>query len=114
MTQLGLESLRPGEMWELPEGTGTIEFVGLERWASFQIAHDPGKEPALISAALALVGLMLSLFIRRRRVWVRVSAEESGDTVVQVAGLMRSDEGDLEPDVGELVDIIAEGRPVSG
>ncbi len=113
MTQLGLESLRPGDVWELPEGTGSIEFAGIERWASFQIAHDPGKEPALISSMLALVGLMLSLFVRRRRVWVRVSDDAAGDTVVQVAGLMRSDDADLEPDVAELVDILAEGRPVS-
>jgi cytochrome c biogenesis protein len=113
MTQLGLESLRPGDVWVFPEGTGSIEFAGIERWASFQIAHDPGKEPALISSMLALVGLMLSLFVRRRRVWVRVAKDAQGDTVVQVAGLMRSDEADLEPDVTELVDILAEGKPVS-
>ncbi|MEK9811115.1 MAG: cytochrome c biogenesis protein ResB, partial [Candidatus Nanopelagicales bacterium] len=60
-----------------------------------------------------LVGLMLSLFVRRRRVWVRVAKDAQGDTVVQVAGLMRSDDADLEPDVTELVDILAEGKPVS-
>ena len=113
MTQLGLESLRQGQTWDLPEGIGSVEFAGIERWASFQIAHDPGKEPALISAMLALGGLMLSLFVRRRRVWVRVSPSETGDTVVHVAGLMRSDDADLQPDVTELVDILTEGRPVS-
>ena len=90
---------------------GSVEFAGIERWASFQIAHDPGKEPALISAALALVGLMLSLFIRRRRLWVRASAVDadtpdavdgSGTTVVSVAGLMRTDEGDLSEDLDQV------------
>lgn len=104
MTQLGIEALRPGGTWALPGGNGTVEFIGLERWASFQIAHDPGKEPALISAMLALAGLMLSLFVRRRRLWVRVALGDAGDTVVTVAGLMRSDDGDLAPDVDALAD----------
>ncbi|MGI9198060.1 MAG: cytochrome c biogenesis protein ResB [Candidatus Nanopelagicales bacterium] len=102
MNQLGLEALRPGQTWDLPGGNGSVEFTGYERWASFQIAHDPGKEPALASAILALVGLTMSLFIRRRRLWVRAREDESGATVVSVAGLMRSDEGDLGPDIDEL------------
>ncbi|MGA0979495.1 MAG: cytochrome c biogenesis protein ResB, partial [Candidatus Nanopelagicales bacterium] len=61
--------------------------------------HDPGKEPALVAAIIALAGLMMSLFIQRRRVWVRVSEASDGSTVVTVAGLARSDEADLRPDV---------------
>lgn len=106
MTQLGLQALTPGQTWELPDGNGSVEFVGYERWASFQIAHDPGKEPALISAMLALAGLMLSLFIRRRRLWLRVAPGESGDTVVDIAGLMRSEDADLEPEVDALLDVL--------
>ncbi|MBU6313147.1 MAG: cytochrome c biogenesis protein ResB, partial [Actinomycetales bacterium] len=63
------------------------------------------------SAFLALVGLMLSLFIRRRRVWVRATSEESGVTVVSVAGLMRSDEGDVSADVGGVADALAGRTP---
>lgn len=111
MTQLGLEALRPGESWDLPGGNGTVEFIGLQRWASFQIAHDPGKEPALISAIVALVGLMLSLFIRRRRVWVRATSEGGGVTVVSTAGLMRSDEGDVSADVDAVTEALAERTP---
>ncbi|MGA1502733.1 MAG: cytochrome c biogenesis protein ResB [Candidatus Nanopelagicales bacterium] len=99
MTQLGIEALRVGDTWDLPGGNGTVEFTGLSRWASFQIAHDPGKEPALVAAIIALAGLMMSLFIQRRRVWVRVSEASDGSTVVTVAGLARSDEADLRPDV---------------
>ena len=116
MTQLGREALRPGQTWDLPDGGGSVEFAGIQRWASFQIAHDPGKEPALISAMLALLGLMLSLFIRRRRVWVRAAAPVAGDpggtTVVSIAGLMRSDEGDLTRDVDEVSAALgAKGEP---
>jgi cytochrome c biogenesis protein len=109
MTQLGIEALRPGETWAMPGGNGTVEFVGVTRWASFQIAHDPGKEPALAAAIVALVGLMMSLFIQRRRVWVRASESESGATVVSVAGLARSDEADLAPEVDAVVEAVSEG-----
>lgn len=106
MTQLGIEALRVGETWNLPAGNGTVEFTGLSRWASFQIAHDPGKEPALIAAVIALAGLMMSLFIQRRRVWVRVSEAADGSTVVSVAGLARSDEADLRPDVDAVAEAL--------
>jgi cytochrome c biogenesis protein len=109
MTQLGIEALRPGQTWAMPGGNGTVEFVGVTRWASFQIAHDPGKEPALAAAIVALVGLMMSLFIQRRRVWVRASESESGATVVSVAGLARSDEADLAPEVDAVVEAVSEG-----
>lgn len=106
MTQLGIEALRVGDTWALPGGNGTVEFTGLSRWASFQIAHDPGKEPALIAAIIALAGLMMSLFIQRRRVWVRVSEASGGSTVVTVAGLARSDEADLRPDVDAVAEAL--------
>lgn len=108
MTQLGIEALRPGESWALPGGNGTVEFVGLTRWASFQIAHDPGKEAALGAAIVALAGLMLSLFVQRRRVWVRASDDSEGTTVVSVAGLARSDDADLGPDVDAVVNAVNE------
>ena len=69
LEQLGLAALRPGESWEIPGGQGTVEFVALDRFASFRIARDPGKALALVAA---IVGLSLSLFVRRRWIWVRV------------------------------------------
>jgi len=111
MTQLGIEALRPGETWALPGGNGTVEFVGLSRWASFQIAHDPGKEPALVAAIVALAGLMMSLFIQRRRVWVRVRDDGQGTTLVTVAGLARSDEADLAPDIDDVASAISGRSP---
>jgi cytochrome c biogenesis protein len=102
MKQLGLESLLPGETWTLPGGSGSIELVGYERWASFQIAHDPGKELALASAVLAILGLMASLFIRRRRVWVKVWSDPQAGTLMQVAGLSKTDAPGLADEVEGL------------
>ncbi len=86
MEKIGLESLLPGETWTLPDGSGQVEFTGFERWASFQIAYDPGKELALVAAVAAMAGLLLSLFVRRRRIWVKVVPAAGGGTLVQVAG----------------------------
>jgi cytochrome c biogenesis protein len=73
LEQIGLEALRPGESWTLPGGQGSVELVDYGRWASFTIAYDPGKGLALAAAITAIVGLSLSLFVRRRRIWVRVA-----------------------------------------
>ncbi len=43
---------------------------------------------------LALIGLLGSLFIRPRRVWVRARRDEEG-TLVEVAALDRSGGGDV-------------------
>ncbi|HEX7188702.1 MAG TPA: cytochrome c biogenesis protein ResB [Actinomycetes bacterium] len=93
------QSLAPGATMELPDG-GSITFDGVRRWASLQVARNPGTGPALAAAVLALAGLMMSLFVRRRRVWVRASATDDGRTLVEVAGLTRHE--------GEGRDVLAE------
>lgn len=90
LTQLGLQAMRPGQTWELPDGAGSIEFVDVVRWASFRIAHDPGKEAVLIAAVVAMVGLVGSLFVKRRRVWVKAWPAAGGGSTVELAGLQRS------------------------
>ena len=82
------QSLAPGATMELPDG-GSITFDGVRRWASLQVARNPGPAPRSAAAVLALAGLMMSLFVRRRRVWVRASATDDGRTLVEVAGLTR-------------------------
>ena len=108
MTQLGLESLRVGQTWQLPQGAGSIELAGYERWASFQMASDPGKELALVAAILAILGLTLSLFIQRRRVWVKVSQvleQGSAGTVrVEVAGIAKASGHNATEQVDHIVE----------
>lgn len=93
MKRIGITQLFPGESWDLPGG-GSVTFTSVDRWASFQIAHDPGKELALFFAMASITGLMLSLLIRRRRIWLR--AKTVGlVTVLESGGLRRTDAGDL-------------------
>jgi len=92
--------LYPGEEYEAADGT-TVSFDGLRRYAAFDIAHNPFERWILISALTAVGGLILSLFVPRRRLWVRVR-EADGTTVLEVAGLARSDDPALEGDVKTL------------
>jgi len=70
--------LNAGETVQLPEGRGSISFDGLKRYVALDVHHDPGKAPVAIFAALALLGLGVSLFTPRRRVWVKVAAADPG------------------------------------
>jgi cytochrome c biogenesis protein len=83
--------LLPGQSIRLPHGYGTLTFTGYRQWISLAITYDPGTVPALIAGLTAIAGLLLSFFIRRRRMFVRASIGPDGRTVVDVGGLTRSD-----------------------
>ncbi len=93
LTQLPVapRPLAPGQSITLPGGAGTLTFTGYRQWISLAITYDPGQLPALISGLAALAGLLLSFFVRRRRVFVRACPGPDGRTVVDVGGLARSD-----------------------
>jgi cytochrome c biogenesis protein len=107
--------LVPGQTWKLPGGKGSITFVGVKQWVSLAITYDPGQVPALVCGILALAGLLLSFFVRRRRVFVRAVPAASGTgSVVTVGGLTRSDaSGGFEEEFAELAAEIAGTRPLS-
>jgi cytochrome c biogenesis protein len=107
MERVGIEALRPGETWTLPDGLGTVTFDGYVEWASFSVARDPGKELALLASVVAITGLALSLLVRRRRVWVRVASDGQGATVVEVAGLTRSEHTTVSDEVDALTSHLA-------
>ena len=111
MKRLGIKALQPGQSWALPDGAGTATFDGYVEWASFSVARDPGKELALVAAVLAIVGLALSLLVRRRRVWVRVTDAGSGATVVEVAGLTRTEHASVADEVDALASTL--GTPTT-
>lgn len=102
LTRIGKEDLRQGATWVLPDGSGTVTFTGFTQWATFAVNYDPGKGIALGSAIVAILGLMLSLFVQRRRVWVRVLDSGDGGTLVEVGGLARLDAADIETQLAAL------------
>jgi cytochrome c biogenesis protein len=93
LTELPLapRPLAAGQSIKLPGGAGTLTFTGYRQWISLAITYDPGQLPALICGLAALAGLLLSFFVRRRRMFVRAYPGPDGQTVVDVGGLARSD-----------------------
>ncbi|MEV1045152.1 cytochrome c biogenesis protein ResB [Streptomyces sp. NPDC049916] len=105
--------LMPGEKLDLSDGAGSITFEGVEEWASFQISQQPGNGWALGGAIAAIAGLAGSLFIQRRRVWVRAVRGADGVTVVEMAGLGRSESARLPEELGDLAAALTATAPVA-
>ena len=104
--------LLPGETMQLPGGAGSITFdKDIKEWAGFQIVQQPGQGWALAGAVAALAGLAGSLFIQRRRVWVRAVPGADGVTVVEVAGLGRSESAKLPEEIGDLAALVHDTAP---
>ena len=97
MTKIGLESLNVGQTFTFPEGS--IRFDGFVKWVNLQVVRDPGKMYSLAGGILAILGLLGSLFTRRRRIWIR----STGDGKVEVAGLARNGAPGLENEIALLV-----------
>ena len=111
MERVGLQSLAPGQVWELPGEIGSITFDGVTKWVNLQIVRDPGKPFALLGAVFALLGLLISLFARRRRIWIRTVLGEntaSSGVIVEIAGLSRSP--GLAEEIDALVKVLKEKR----
>lgn len=93
--------LKPGETIDLPNGLGTISFDSVPRYASFDVMQNPAQAGILIFALLSLGGLIWSLFVARRRMWVKAIPTEDGVTL-QYAALARGDDPALDRAIEEL------------
>ncbi|MFE6481882.1 cytochrome c biogenesis protein ResB [Streptomyces sp. NPDC057757] len=106
--------LAPGETMTLPNGAGSITFEkDIKEWAGFQVTQQPGSDWALVGAFTAIFGLAGSLFIQRRRVWVRAVRGADGVTVVEMAGLGRSESTKLPEELGDLAALVHEQAPTA-
>ena len=84
LSRLSTVTLAPGQSVDLPAGAGSVTFEGVKPWARLQISTSPGDRIVLVGVVTALAGLLCSLFIRRRRVWLRVG---QGDGEVEAAAV---------------------------
>jgi cytochrome c biogenesis protein len=95
MERIGLKALALNESYDF--GEGSITFTGWKSWVNLQIVNDPGKGFALFGAILAILGLLISLFTRQRRIWVKQGRK------TQVAGLAKNGIPGLEEEIAELI-----------
>ncbi len=107
--------LMPGETADLPNGYGTITFDNaapagsseyegsVKRFVSLSIHHDAAGPWVLVFAVLAVAGLLLALFVPRRRMWVKASVDATA-VRIEYAGLARGE----DPALGAAVDQLAQ------
>jgi cytochrome c biogenesis protein len=89
--------LKVGDTVQLPNGLGSIELTEVKRFASLDIHHDPSQIWVLVFAVLVVAGLLTSLFIPRRRMWVKAVGSR-----LEYAGLARGEDPTLETAVEDL------------
>lgn len=90
-----------GQRQELPGGRGSVEFTALPRFISVDIHRDPTQVPVAISSFFILGGLVVSLFVTRRRAWIRVSG--GAKPQVEIAVLARGDDPGVPIELERLV-----------
>lgn len=96
----------------LPGGL-VLTVAGIRNYAVFVVKYDPGKGVVLLAAIAMLLGLIGSLLIRRRRLWIRASAASvPGRTVVEIGGLART--GDFSAEFDDLVRRVRARLPEHG
>ena len=89
--------LAVGDTLDLPDGMGTIELEGVAEYVGLDIHHDPAQTWVLGFALAAVFGLLTSLFIPRRRMWIKVV-----DGTIEYAGLARGEDPALAGAVADL------------
>lgn len=86
-------NLQAGEQVRLDQGPGAgtvVRFDGAVPFVNLQVSHDPGQAWVFVFAIAMMVGLVVSLMVRRRRVWVRLTPA-AGTVNVELGGLARTD-----------------------
>lgn len=101
-----------GQTRRLPGGVGSISFDGVRRYARLQLSSVPASTWALGGVVLGLIGLLGSLYIRPRRIWVKARPNDAdldpvdGATLVEIAGLEQRERKGLDIAVADLLDEI--------
>ena len=98
--------LAPGQTYELPGGRGSITFDSVTRFAGLSVRTDPGKALTLAAALLTIAGLVASLLVRRRRVFVRAQPDptDSWTTLVTIGALSKTADPGLTAALQGLAD----------
>ncbi|HEU4330502.1 MAG TPA: cytochrome c biogenesis protein ResB [Lapillicoccus sp.] len=103
--------LQPGQTFQLPDGRGSISFDKVDRWAGLSARVDPGKELTLLASIATILGLMASLLVRRRRIFVRVRPDQDPSrTLVTIGGLAKTSDPGLGTMLAGLRDELSKGR----
>jgi cytochrome c biogenesis protein len=107
--------ITPGPNNSVPLTDGfTLSVTQVSQYATLQVKDDPAKLVVLVAAALIVLGLLGSLRVRRRRLWLRATPAAEGRTLIEVGGLARTDADDFAREFRGLVGRLADAIPPAG
>ena len=109
--------LKPGETKQIPDGLGTVTFDNMApagaktdmsrsvlRFASLDVHRDATQGWVLFFSIAVLAGLLTSLFIPRRRVWIKIVELADSRLRIEYAGLARGEDPGLEKSVSAIAE----------
>ena len=105
LTKLKRVNLGLGKEVRLDDGT-VVRFDGATPFVNLQVSHDPGQVWVLVSALSMMAGLLVSLVVRRRRVWARITAADTGTVKVEIGGLARTDNSGWGGEFERLTEVL--------
>lgn len=119
LTKVKRVNLSQGQQVSLDDGT-VVRFDGATPFVNLQVSHDPGQFWVLVFAMTMMAGLMVSLLVRRRRVWARIvpaggqqrsdaGMGSAGTVKVELGGLARTDNSGWGEELDRLAHRLAEG-----
>ncbi|MCV7329823.1 cytochrome c biogenesis protein ResB [Mycobacterium cookii] len=114
LTRVKRVNLRIGQQVRVEQGPAAgsiVRFDGAVPFVNLQVSHDPGQIWVLVSAITMMAGLVVSLLVRRRRIWIRLQTASRGTVNVQVGGLARTDNAGWGDEFERLVGRLQDGLP---
>ena len=108
LTKEARVNLGLGESTRLDDGT-IVRFDGAVPFINVQVSHDPAQIWVLVFALTMMGGLLVSLVVRRRRIWIRITPAGPGTVSVELGGLARTDNSGWGDEFERLTDRLLAG-----
>lgn len=108
LTKVARVNLAQGKDTRLDDGT-VVRFDGAKPFINLQVSHDPAQVWVLVFAISMMAGLLVSLVVRRRRIWIRITPGEAGTVSVELGGLARTDNSGWGDEFERLTARLLEG-----
>lgn len=109
LTKMARVNLSANESTRLADGT-VVRFDGAVPFVNVQVSHDPAQIWVLVFALSMMGGLLVSLVVRRRRIWVRITPAEAGSVSIELGGLARTDNSGWGDEFEKLTERLLSGE----